>query len=748
MPATSPGAKARKSAAYEAKRKARLAADPEARKARNKAREQARREKMRRDPAFAKTVNAQRKSAAKGKARKAADARPFVGCDGEGFGRGGDHRYALFRMGDRELTHGDGRRLTTPEILQFICDHPDARAILVGFAFEYDISNILRDTPSTPEGSPDDPHPSRLERVLRIDKGLMAGDPNPYDRAFGWVWLKFEGYPEFGVSYIPRNYLKVCLCSTFTLMVNGRPKTFKQAVPGSARTIFDTWGFFQASFLKAIELWNVGPEHHAGIAKMKDARSTFEGITPAIRAYCRIECDLLAQLMEQFRAVCLAAGLRPKTWNGPGKIAAALLSEHGAMTALELAAKVATPVLDLAHAAYYGGRFEVTRVGQINETVWEHDINSAYPAAMPDLPCLDHGRWIATQGADLARLPDDALFVAPVAFTHPRKQFLCGFPFRTRQGKLMWPRSGNGVYWSPEIRSAQRLGATCRLGAGFRFERRCDCRNFDWVADLYEERRRIGKAVRGIPLKLGYNSIYGKQAQRIGTPRWANPINAGLITAITRAKLNDAIASAADPRDVAMIATDGIYSVGRPIPLDAGEGLGQWEVKSYPRLFIVRPGLYWPPKPRKAAGKPASGRKLKTRGLSAKFFEPRVGAFERAWRAYVPHAFDREPPVIPVEVETFVGLRLAFRLGRPADACQWITKSVDCRFSWTDKRSADFAHTGDGAGLILGSKAGEPGAYSMHYEAGGKPATSDLFELDRMLFEAMPDHVDLSPPHT
>jgi hypothetical protein len=726
-------------ARYEAKRSARLALDPDARKARNKAREEKRRERMRADPDFARKVNRQRKSAAKLKARNAADARPFVGCDGEGAGRGSDHKYLLFRMGDRALETGS--RLTTPELLSFIVAHPDAKAILVAFAFEYDISNILRDVPVEPEQGDRGPEPSRLERVLRIDKGIMEGQANPYDRAFGWVWLKFPGYPEFGVSYIPRNYLKVCLASTFTLMVNGRPKTFKQSVPGSSRTIFDTFGFFQCSFLKAIETWGVGVEHHSGIAAMKDARSTFEGITPAIRDYCAIECRLLAELMTQFREVCLGAGLRPKTWNGPGKIAAALLAEHGAMTAIELEKKTPAVVLELAHAAYYGGRFEVTRVGSIAEKVWEHDINSAYPAAMLDLPCLDHGRWIKTPAVELAGL--DALFVAPVRFSHARDQFLCGLPFRSKSGRLSWPRHGNGVYWSHEIRSAERLGAKIEYRDGYRFEQKCECQNFGWIADLYEERRRVGKSLKGITLKLGYNSVYGKQAQRVGTPRWANPINAGLITAITRAKLNDAIGAARDPQDVAMIATDGIYTVAGPIPLDKGEGLGQWEVKDYPRLFVVRPGLYWPPRKAKEA------RRLKTRGLSAKFFEPRCGAFERAWRGYIPTALDNwtGPPIVGVEVETFVGLRLAFRLGRPADACQWIKKTIECKFEWSGDKRAGFAHTLDGKGLILFSKAGSPDAHSAHYEPGAGLASAGQFELDRLLFEAMPDHVDLSPPH-
>ena len=62
-------------------------------------------------------------------------------------------------------------------------------------------------------------------------------------------------------------------------------------------------------------------------------------------------------------------------------------------------------------------------------------------------------------------------------------------------------------------------------------------------------------------------------AQRIGKAAFANMIWAGLITAITRAKLNDAIAL--DPLNILMLATDALYSL-QPLDLPLGDRLGQW----------------------------------------------------------------------------------------------------------------------------------------------------------------------------
>jgi DNA polymerase type B, organellar and viral len=738
MPATTPEAKARKNKRREEKRKARRAVDPSYRL------ECSRKREARRKATPEKRIEVNRKRETRRKLKCELTPRPFVGCDGEGAkDKTGRSRYVLFRMGERELFHANATRITTPQALQFIVDHPSADDILVGFFFEYDISNILRDV--TAVRDPLKPKiPSRLERVLQVDLKAAAGEPNPYQFG-GWTSLKFEGFPEFGVMYIPRNFLKVCRLERYYDRRKGRWS--HRAVKGSTRTIYDVQGFFQCSFLKAIELWGIGVEHHAAIGAMKDDRSKFQGLTRKVRDYCGIECRLLAEMMEAFRVQCVACGMVPATWNGAGKIATALLKAHNALTAKRLAEITPPSVIELAHAAYYGGRFETTWAGRLPPT-WEHDIGSAYPAGMTELPCLEHGRWIEAKGSELKKL--DGLFVARVRYRHPPTQFLCGLPHRSKQGRLSWPREGNGVYWSPELRSAQRLGARITVKGGWRFEGACDCEPYAFIGELYELRRAIGKSVRGIPIKLGLNSMYGKKAQRIGKPTFANPIEAGLITAITRAKINDAIVKAGDPRRVVMIATDGVYTVDGPIEgLDMGAGLGQWEVKRFPSLFIVRPGLYWPPD---RAGNAPDRAKLKTRGLSPKFFEPLIPAFERAWDDWInaPSLIRGLPdpttvPVVPVPIETFVGVRLAMRQNNPDQSCQWIKRDVNCKFSWVDKRRG--VRRLDDA-LVLGALPGDAQAHSHHYDASAVMASSTIFDMDRMIFEAQPDFIDLGAPRS
>lgn len=674
-------------------------------------------------------------------ARARIDGRQFVGVDGEGIrtGNGGHAVYALLRAGGKELYRG-GRRLLTPECLLFLLQALPPSSIAVGFAFDYDASNILFDVAGIP--APNLTTPSRFERLFLRESNA-------------WTWLNFDGWPEFGVHYRPRNHLKICLAAI-------DPKTKRRhARPGTVRTIFDTWGFFQGTFLNALDKWGVGQDEttRAIIERHKATRSDFREITTEIRDYNALECDLLADLMNKFRDTCLTLDMRPKTWNGAGKLASAVLDMHKTITRKEIEALCPGAVLDQATAAYYGGRFETTRAGWVGGRrgggpVWEHDISSAYPAAMTQLPCLRHGKFRRAKPHELAGLLEDdedrTLFICPVVFSHPREAFLCGLPFREKGGALAWPRAGQGTYWSVELRSARRLGAQITCRDGFIFEPgQCDCRPYDWIVDLFERRRKLGKSTKGYAIRLALNALYGKHAQRVGLPKYANAIIAGLITAITRAKINDAIL-AAGPENVVMIATDAIYTVGRKAPLDFGPGLGQWEAKRFSRMFIVRPGLYWPSKPR---GKAANEWKLKTKGISQKFFEPAVPTFQRAWAAYCRRTVDpalQLSPVVTLTIPMFVGLRYAHSIGRPDLACQWIEHPVEVRFG--DRGEMGAAKRGGAAwsvdrrGLILGSKPGDPRKVSLPYRRGAAATWGRAWELQRELIEAMPDALDMGAP--
>jgi hypothetical protein len=403
-----------------------------------------------------------------------------------------------------------------------------------------------------------------------------------------------------------------------------------------------------------------------------------------------------------------------------------------------------------ANLAYYGGRFETSRIGQIPETVYQYDLRSAYPAAMHHLPCPLHTRWEHKPHA--RHLPENGIHLAKVSFSHPDDPW-CGLPFR-QNGGLFWPFQGTGWYWSPEIEAAHRhLKADVALHDLWVSRQECNCQPFSWVNELYEERRRIGSSTRGYPLKLGLNSLYGKMAQRCGRGPYHDAVSAGLITAITRAKITEAIGQ--DPHSVVMVATDAVFST-RPLSLDTGERLGQWEEKIWPDLLIVKPGVYWSPS--------ELADSVKSRGAPRSVIGPAAPRFHEVFDDWIrllrqPGAIkrvleERLIPSVPVTVRVFYGCRYALGRGKPWLAGKWEDVTRHESFEWKTKRDAmrievnaeGYVATFPPAlpSMLAESEGYKPAEFDRCLEISGE--SGSIKEVDENeLLEAMPDFVQFLP---
>jgi hypothetical protein len=349
-------------------------------------------------------------------------------------------------------------------------------------------------------------------------------------------------------------------------------------------------------------------------------------------------------------------------------------------------------------------------------------------------------------------LPEHGIYVAKICFNHPDGLW-CGLPFRGKNGGLYWPRQGTGWYWSPEIEATRRcLNAEVAVLDLWVARRGCDCRLFDWVEELYDQRRRLGPDTRGQPLKFALNRLYGKLAQRSGRGPYHDPVPAGLITAGTRAHLIKA--QAQDPEAVFMQATDAVYST-RPLSLDIGDALGEWEAKIWPDLFVVQPGVYWSPSkqeqslksrgaPRSVIGKAAprfivAWNELHERLRPAEFRERRLG--------------ERLFPTVPVAVEVFYGFRRALHRNKPWLAGQWKDEVREESFEWGTKRDPNRISVCDEGYIVT-----FPRVQPILAESEGKPpadfdrlvkildANGDTVEIDKdMLLEAMQDYTPFLP---
>lgn len=445
-------------------------------------------------------------------------------------------------------------------------------------------------------------------------------------------------------------------------------------------TMWDLWKFFQCSFVTALDRWGVGTkEEREEIQKMKDQRGNFHVISEREKEYCKHETRLLAALAEKLFAACEDAGIKLRSWYGPGSIAAVMLEQNSAkdqivqlekgitegfrqlqiqeliegstreirLARAELAkkARYSTRMRYAIECAFFGGRFEISRVGPLPEA-HSYDIASAYPTAETQLPCLAHGKWKRVRGE--ARVLE-ALKTAPAACVkwslpmHPeiavrkrsekdafpldQKTFetiegclvdphvslrpFGPFPFRLSNGAILFPVTAprGGWCWHHEFLAAKKyphVWPNVHATEAWVFVPRCTCKPpyRRAVARSYIRRLEWGKAGKGLVMKLGLNSRYGKRAQSIGSAPFRCLVAAGLITSHTRAAILHAIGHVADPWDVASISTDGILTskpVELPKPPRTGtekaakkhgaSALGQWEYEKKGGVHLIRPGM-------------------------------------------------------------------------------------------------------------------------------------------------------------
>lgn len=602
--------------------------------------------------------------------------RDFVGCDGEGATNpNGYHGYFMTRVGEQTLWALKGNiRLSTRECLNFLT-RLDPNRIYVGYFFDYDSTKMLEDLPW-----------SKLDRLMNRElRTGFNGQTFPVD------------YEGFQLDYLPHKYLKV----RRMISQDEDKTTWSPWIE-----ISDVGSFFQMSFLRAIQVWNVGTEEEQELIRIgKAQRASFdvEINSQEIDTYNALEIRLLQELMTRFREACQQAGYVPKRWQGPGLLAEAMLRKHGVSETARVSLlndEAFSSLVEYGRKAYYGGRFEVSQIGPINVPAWQDDINSAYPHAMRFLPCLEHGGWefVNDPGYDsyslrtrfqkpTGRIGESFAIVAGSFKRHRSTalSFWYGLPIRTRSGSIVYPEEGRGWYWSFEVDSAIHQDFT--VESMWVYTRQCKCRPLAFVEEVYTERKKLGKNGPGIVLKLGMNSLYGKMCQSIGKPKYANSIWASFITAFPRMMIQDYIhASPLCPkgcgRDIVMVATDSVTSLIERNDIAISEKLGEWSRECHPDgIFTVQPGVYFG----------SSGKPTKTRGFARTIVDRYRDDFITAFQRMVDTG-DMNEGVIALPVQVFVGIRYALQRHDMSLMGQWLefgshtTAGKLMSFDWTTKR--------------------------------------------------------------
>jgi hypothetical protein len=602
----------------------------------------------------------------------------FIALDGEGTGRGKNHRYVELGVGDKYIANPDG--LDPQSIFSFLwsqyLEHPNAT--FVGFYLSYDFNQWLRQLPR-----------NRGE-YLFTELGIRKRQPKTRNRRLGPFPVRWNGW-EFDILGVKR---------------------FKLRPEGETRWMYicDAGSFFQSSFMKAINpAGDPNPcctaEEYELIVRGKDRRAD-AALDAEMIEYNLLENKILARRLSQLNEGLIRMGVRlsKQEWFGPGQASQKWMASQNVPDQEALYNAVPWQALEYAHEAYFGGWFEVMIHGHIPGVSYEYDINSAYPYVIKSLPCLLHGRWEyrdpkgRTAKMRVSGKPKN-YFAAIMRNVNARSHMtdrqvvtelpeLAAHQLRLIYGRVygsnphigtmllhdlemmvMRPDKTEGWFWQHEVQAAinARLIDRVEIDEWVTYTP-CTCKPpLRGLADLYALRLEAGKnTAAGKSSKLVYNSTYGKLCQQIGDPRYLNFIYASLITAGCRTQILDAIATHPEgAAAVIMVATDAVFFTSEHPGLSRSPRLGDWELKERSNLTVFKPGVYWDDEARNGV------LNFKARGVNAKAFSNQLAKIDRqfaSWDGVMP----------PID----------HRCGKPECPCAWPKVTFNAGFSMVTCKQA------------------------------------------------------------
>lgn len=545
----------------------------------------------------------------------------FIGIDGEGITSEGnekkrnEHFYNLLvirnneydlqyemvpRAGEWELRTEDIlKRLST---LRRYGTERGHKFVFVMYYFNYDITMWLKDLP------------------VWIKEKLWKSNT---------AYVKY-GETVFRLHYLPNKIFEI--------------KTKNSRGEWVGPVIYDVFGFFQTSFVRALINWNIASEEElTSLDAMKKARSEFSQYSlKSIINYCGQECGYLCRLMDKVKDAFEAENIHVKGWYGAGAVGQALLDRENMQPIIQsqyyLERRMCDDSLDTAiMSSYFGGRFELMRQGIVAET-HQYDINSAYPYAMLSIPDFSQMEIEIAEEYDEGKHPFALWFVTYDVSSQRNVPLFGPLPYRGKSGNVVFPHYNSYGIWvhAIELSTAIKLyGRECfRVHAGYILHPYGRTYYpFSFINEMATRRLALKRKgdKRNIVLKLAMNSLYGKMAQAIGSkdriPPFQNYYLAGYITAHCRAQVLELAWSCGENgSDVIQFATDGVFSISpsKLVGTKTSETLGEWEYTYHDKsICYLQAGIYFT----QGKGKET---KRRTRGFAAKRLDAET-VFE-AWQ--------------------------------------------------------------------------------------------------------------------
>ncbi len=618
----------------------------------------------------------------------------FLAWDGEGVGSGKDTKYTLLQNSDGETWTGNP--LSIVDVVEDLI-RPDS--INVWYSFSYDVNMLFRNQPKQTLSE-------LFAATCRMcGMNLQAKDSVPLcksskdgkGRHVLHQTVLDVGGSDYLIEYFPKKIFRV---------------TDSERNRG---VHYDSFSFFARSFIKTLAMCKIPVPQI--ITDGKAARDNFSAWKAEdIQRYNLAEVQSLVKVMDMLRDALDTIGYADLSgWHGPGAIASAMMDRLGVYESMSgdavrksISKKLYSRLAGakgLAFAAYYGGRNELIRRGEV-KPVENYDIQSAYPAATRELPAFVvnwrnrieqiaaekkmedavAAEWIPVEGKDALKsefgivdvkwkCDDPQMPLGPFPFRVGFNSFLpednIVFPSSLRysdelkklkKNSILYPPVGQGSYHLCEVRSAVERGFwDVEIGKGFALKAGYEKPLYEPISAMMTKRIQYKKDgnFAHLPIKLGANSFFGKFAQKFLETReygrYNNMLCAGFIMAWCRAEIMKYL----DPWELVMITTDGLYSK-TALKCPTGDDLGTWEYNHYDSGRFILPGIY-------ELVKDGKREAPKTRGY------PEIKDFD--W-AYAECMLGRK---VPLKQRMFVPIRKSLKSYRKYPKCGFyeIDREID-----------------------------------------------------------------------
>lgn len=384
-----------------------------------------------------------------------------------------------------------------------------------------------------------------------------------------------------------------------------RNKFFDLKKGGERITIYDAYGFFNCSFLNAIDKIkiNLSSEEKKILDEGKKLRAkNFGEMTKEeIIKYNKTECEILRKIMIKLIDL-LKNTIYEKSEGGHDNFFVTNLYGASAITTkflmnycFDLYSEnydfFNSEIKEMIEKSYYGGRAETFKVGTF-KNVYKYDINSAYPSLINELRIIND---IEIKKYNNEKIKKENIY--SVSF-NIKDNFLVGLlPVRGKSGMLFFPSSGSGYYTGYELEQvieySKKFNIDVTIDKYLEVSLGEKIFNNNVIKKIYNERKKYKQTndLKEYIYKIFLNSLYGKLAQKVGFNKFRHYYYATLITSYCRAMLLKY--SINNVNDIIFYATDCIVSKKEIKNITISGNLGDWSHEKFDKIVVLLSGVYF-----------------------------------------------------------------------------------------------------------------------------------------------------------